>query len=90
MAETTEKAAKKRAPAKPRTAAGEKKAVAKPATKKTAKTNGAAAEAKTPYVPSHEEIAFLALQYWEQRGRAHGEHVQDWLRAEQDLTKMAS
>ena len=88
MAETTEKGkkAKAKAPAKPRApraAAGTKKTAAK-------KADGAAAEAKTPYVPTHEEIAFLALQYWEQRGRAHGEHVQDWLRAEQDLMKMAS
>jgi len=79
-----EKAAKKKAPAKPRAAAGTKKAASK-------KADGKAAEAKlVAYVPTHEEIAFLALQYWEQRGRAHGEHVQDWLRAEQELMKMAS
>ncbi|HEY5056680.1 MAG TPA: DUF2934 domain-containing protein [Acidobacteriaceae bacterium] len=83
MAETKEKAAKK-ATAKPRAAAGTKKTVAKEA-------DGAAGRAKlVVYVPTHEEIAFLALQYWEQRGHAHGEHEQDWLRAEQQLRKMAS
>jgi len=83
MAETKAKAAKKKAPAKPRATAGAKKAPAK----KT--TDGAATRAAT-YVPTHVEIAFLALQYWEQRGRSHGEHEQDWLRAEQALMKMAS
>ena len=87
MAETTEKGKKAKAPAKPRApkaAAGARKAAAK-------KSNGAAAAAaKMPYVPTHEEIALLALQYWEQRGRAHGQHVQDWLRAEQDLLQIAS
>ncbi|HXE08044.1 MAG TPA: DUF2934 domain-containing protein [Acidobacteriaceae bacterium] len=89
MAETTEKAKKAKAPAKPRAAAGTKKAAKK--TDGTAAVDGAAAGAKTTvYVPTHDEIAFLALQYWEQRGRAHGDHVRDWLRAEQDLMKMAS
>ena len=83
MAETTEKAKKAKATAKPRAAAGTKKTAAK-------KTNGAAETKVAPYVPTHDEIAFLALQYWEQRGRAHGDHVRDWLRAEQDLMKMAS
>lgn len=82
MAATKEKAAKKKAPAKPRAAAGAKKTATK-------KADGAVAQVAA-YVPTHEEIAFLALQYWEQRGRGHGEHVQDWLRAEQDLMKMAS
>ncbi|HWB33562.1 MAG TPA: DUF2934 domain-containing protein [Acidobacteriaceae bacterium] len=86
MAETTEKGKKAKAAAKPRAAAG-----TKTSTKKTTKkTNGAAAEMKSPYVPSHEEIAFLALQYWEQRGCQHGQDQQDWLRAEQELTRMAS
>jgi DUF2934 family protein len=84
MAETKEKAAKKKAPAKPKAASGAKKTAANKTAGATAKTNAAA------YVPTHEEIAFLALQYWEQRGRSHGEHLQDWLRAEQDLMKMAS
>jgi len=83
MAETKEKAAKKKAPAKPKATAGAKKAPAK-------KTTSGAVANVAAYVPTHDEIAFLALQYWEQRGRSHGEHEQDWLRAEQDLIKMAS
>ena len=79
-----EQVATKKAPAKPRAAAGTKKVAAK-------KANGETSTSKVvAYVPTHGEIAFLALQYWEQRGRSHGEHEQDWLRAEQDLMKMAS
>jgi len=87
MAETTEKAKKAKAPAKPRATAGTKKAAAKA---DGAAVDGTATGVKTVYVPTHDEIAFLALQYWEQRGRAHGDHLRDWLRAEQDLMKMAS
>lgn len=84
MAETKEKAAKKKAPAKPRATAATKQTAVK-------KMKGVVAEAKlSAYVPTHEEIAFLALQYWEQRGREHGQHEQDWLRAERDLMKLAS
>jgi hypothetical protein len=102
MAEKTEKAAKKRAPAKPRAAAGTKKSAAKNTDGAGAVDGVAASDGAHPdrlaaqangavaYVPTHEEIAFLALQYWEQRGRAHGGHMQDWLRAERDLMKMAS
>ncbi len=90
MAETTEKAKKAKATAKPRAAAGTKKTAAKK-TDDVAMVDGSATSAKVAdYVPTHEEIAVLARQYWERRGRAHGDHVQDWLRAEQDLMKMAS
>lgn len=91
MAETTETTKKAKAPAKPRAAAGSKKAMAKKTDGAAGGANGGAAQVKAAvYVPTHEEIAVLARQYWEQRGRAHGNHVQDWLRAEQDLMKMAS
>jgi hypothetical protein len=90
MAETTDKAKKAKAPAKPRAAAGTKKAAAKK-NDGAAVVDGTAKSTKAAvYVPTHEQIAVLARQYWEQRGRAHGNHVQDWLRAEQDLVKMAS
>ncbi len=36
--------------------------------------------------PSSEEIAALAYSYWEQRGRQHGNDMEDWLRAERELT----
>ena len=35
--------------------------------------------------PAHEEIAALAYQYWENRGKPVGSPEEDWLRAEQDL-----
>ena len=90
MAETTEKAKKAKAPAKPRAAAGTKKTAAKK-NDGAAVVDGAAKSTKAAvYVPTHEEIAVLAREYWERRGRTHGDHLQDWLRAEQDLMKMAS
>jgi hypothetical protein len=82
MAETIEKAKKAKAPAKPRaTAATSKKPTAKKQT---------VAEKVTATTPTHDEIALLALQYWAARGRQHGQDQADWLRAEQELMKMAS
>jgi hypothetical protein len=37
--------------------------------------------------PTHEEIADLAYQYWEERGGAPGSPWEDWFRAEQELRK---
>jgi hypothetical protein len=71
----TEKVMKAKAPAKPRKTAAKKVKVAKPA---------------TLVKPSHEEIERLARSYWEQRGYQDGYAEQDWLRAEQELLKMAS
>lgn len=82
MAESTEKPRKTKSPAKPKAAAGApKKASAKkqPAGKKSA-----------PRVPTHEEIARLAEQYWAERGHTDGHAEQDWLRAEKELLKRAS
>ena len=81
MAETTEKAKKAKAPAKPRATAAAKKTTSK------ANNNGAAAEIRRP---THEEIAALAEQYWRERGHNEGHAEQDWLRAEQELMKKAS
>jgi ABC-type uncharacterized transport system auxiliary subunit len=39
---------------------------------------------------SHEEIARLAHRYWAERGRQHGHHEEDWLRAERELLGKAS
>ena len=71
----TEKVKKTKAPAKGR----------KPAVKK-AKTT----EPQKHIMPSHEEIERLAREYWAQRGYQDGYAEQDWLRAEQELLKMAS
>jgi hypothetical protein len=35
--------------------------------------------------PTHDEIAQLAFSLYEARGRQDGHHVDDWLRAEQEL-----
>jgi hypothetical protein len=43
----------------------------------------------TGYLPSHKEIAALAYTYWEERGYAHGNPDQDWLRAESELRQRA-
>jgi hypothetical protein len=77
---TTEKPKKAKAPAKPRTT--------------TAKAKLAAvAEVAAPTaiaVPTHQEIALLAEKYWAERGWQDGAAEQDWLRAEQELMKLAS
>jgi len=88
MAETTEKAKKAKAPAKPRAAAvGPKKADAK---KPIAAKKQTVAEKVTATTPTHHEIAELARQYWVERGHHDGQAEQDWLRAEQELLKLAS
>ncbi|HEY6444995.1 MAG TPA: DUF2934 domain-containing protein [Acidobacteriaceae bacterium] len=99
MEETTKSP---KAPAKPRKTAA-KKAPAKtpatpeaaPATHKVAAVAAAPASSHTngaaprPSV-SREEIARLAHKFWAERGHQHGHHVDDWLRAEQELRKKAS
>ena len=64
------------------------KAPAKP--RKTAAKKAKAAPAARPAMPPREEIEKLARAYWEQRGYQDGYAEQDWLRAEQELLKMAS
>ncbi len=93
MAETTEKVKKAKSPAKPRaTAAAPKKADAKPAAEKksVAVKKQTVAEKVASSTPTHHEIAELARKYWAERGHQHGQHEQDWLRAEQELLKLAS
>jgi hypothetical protein len=50
----------------------------------------AKAELKPIPVPTHDEIAQLAVQYWIERGYEHGQAEQDWFRAEQQLRGIAS
>jgi hypothetical protein len=45
--------------------------------------------AKLPMQVTQEAIAQLAYSYWEARGYQGGSPEQDWLRAEQDLLKLA-
>ncbi|HVW76358.1 MAG TPA: DUF2934 domain-containing protein [Alloacidobacterium sp.] len=40
--------------------------------------------------PTHEQIAALAQKFWAERGYTDGHAEQDWLRAEQELMKIAS
>ncbi len=39
---------------------------------------------------SHDEVARLAHLYWKERGHRHGQHEDDWYRAEQELRGKAS
>ena len=77
---TTEKPKKAKAPAKPRTTTAKEKVAA---------VAGVAAPAAIA-VPTHQEIALLAEKYWAERGWQDGAAEQDWLRAEQELMKLAS
>ena len=72
---------------KPKAAKATAKAPAKP--RKTA-TKSKIAEAPAVAVPTHHEIALLAEKYWAERGWQDGAAEQDWLRAEQELMKIAS
>jgi Protein of unknown function (DUF2934) len=51
----------------------------------SAKSKSSESSAKLSRKPSHEEISSLAHHFFEQRGRQHGSHEQDWLQAEQAL-----
>jgi len=75
------------------------KAAAKP--RKTAKNLGPAKnqavvlqmenpkrETRAPV--SHEQVAELAHRFWNERGRQHGHHEEDWFRAEELLRGKAS
>jgi hypothetical protein len=39
---------------------------------------------------SHDQVALLAHRFWNERGRVHGHHEEDWFRAEQALRSRAS
>jgi hypothetical protein len=64
------------------------KAAAKPR-KPAAKKTGVLAKV-TPISISHEKVAELAHRLWNERGRVHGHHEEDWFRAEQELRGKAS
>jgi hypothetical protein len=52
----------------------------------TSKSRKPAAK-KQAAMPSKEEIARLAEKYWAERGWPEGSPEQDWLRAEQELSR---
>lgn len=95
-----EKVKKEKAPAKPRTPkasakttgttkAGESAPLAAKAAPQTTRTppDVAKAASQAARTPSHEEIARVAYTFWKERGRRHGQHGEDWLRAERELKK---
>jgi Protein of unknown function (DUF2934) len=58
--------------------------------RKTAAKKTNVTKTPKPAMPSRELIEQLAQSYWAQRGYQDGFAEQDWLRAEQELLKMAS
>jgi hypothetical protein len=55
----------------------------------SAKSGNETPSSKTNRMPSHEEVSSLAYRFFEQRGRQHGCHEQDWFRAEQELAEIS-
>ena len=58
----------------------------KPASKKTAPSNGNGTGTQVSY----DQVAQLAHQYFLERGCEHGHDAEDWHRAEQELRAKAS
>ena len=89
-----------KAAAKPQKSAANKSAEDKSAEKKSAGTQsvGKNSSAKKPVASAngtgsslaHDQVALLAHRFFEERGRKHGHHEEDWFRAEQELRAKAS
>jgi hypothetical protein len=77
-AATPERAAK---PKTPKTTTSVKSATPRV---RLARHKPAALAVEAPVMNPHDEIARIAYGFWEARGREHGYHEQDWLRAEQE------
>ena len=92
MADTPKKRTTKTATAdKPKAAAKPRKTAAK----KTAEVEAVKPVAGNVHVmpqrsATHDDVAKLAHKYWQERGGNHGYHMEDWLRAEQELRGKAS
>jgi Protein of unknown function (DUF2934) len=54
----------------------------------SAKSNGETLISQLKRKSRHEEISSLAHRFFEQRGRQHGSHEQDWFRAERELADL--
>ncbi len=89
----TETIKKTKTAAKPRKAAAKKSAEPLSADPVTQINHGSPANHSTvshqPSLP-HDEVARLAHLYWKERGHRHGQHEEDWYRAEQELRGKAS
>ncbi len=66
-----------------------KKAPLKKGAKKKAKVR-VVRSVPPPPAPTHEQIARLAYELWERRGRPMGSSDEDWWRAEQELRRRAA
>jgi hypothetical protein len=74
-----------KAAAKPQKSVPAKSAKTTPAAKKSvASANGNGSSI------AHDQVARLAHRFFEERGRKHGHHEEDWFRAEQELRPKAS
>ena len=82
------KVAKKAAP-KPSAKKAVKKASKKVVKKAARKVAKPVSVPFPPLEPSREEIARLAYEMWEQRGRPFGSSDEDWLRAAEELRRRA-
>jgi len=65
-----------------------KKAVAKPSKKAIVRV--VRSVPPPPAAPTHEQIARLAYELWERRGRPFGSSDEDWVRAEEELRRRAA
>ena len=89
-----------KAAAKPRKSADKNPAEDKSAEKRSAEaqSTGKNSSVKKPVASakanessiSHDQVALLAHRFFEERGRKHGHHEEDWFRAEQELRAKAS
>lgn len=101
MAKSVKKSgAAPKADTKPRKSVDNNPAENKLAEKKSAETRSAGenSSAKKPVASaqangssiSHDQVARLAHRFFEERGRKHGHHEEDWFRAERELRAKAS
>ncbi len=63
---------------------GENSSAKKPVASANRATNGDSSSL------AHDQVALLAHRFFEERGRKHGHHEEDWFRAEQELRSKAS
>jgi len=90
MAETVKKT---KAAAKPRKTAAKKTGEPVSADPVTQNHHGTPENhSNVSHMPSvsHDEVARLAHKFWKERGHRHGQHEEDWYRAEQELRGKAS
>jgi hypothetical protein len=85
-----EKVKKAETTAKPKKAAAPKKEAALSNLTQMTASADTNTTVHQPAAHSHEQVAQLAHRFWAERGHRHGHHVEDWLRAEQELRGKAS